>query len=451
MKNRLVAGIILVLLGIFGYCADARADPEVKIRIEGKLRELSPPAQIINNRTMVPIRFIIEDEALNGKVYWDEKESKVALDCKGRYIEFVIGEKKALLDGEMKYFDAAPYINRDRTFVPLRFLVENLGAIVSWKSQEREVGISFNYTPKIFAYYYYHGFDELKKNAHLFTDVAFRWFATNERGELFYEYQDDYEEILQFCQGESIKTHASVVLMEKEPLHKLLSSKESRQRLCANLLDKVNGGSYDGVNIDFEFIDPTDAEKYCTFLRELKTYLGTEKCLSVAVFAKTGKENWPSAYDYEKIGQIVDQLIVMAYDYSYINTDPGPIAPLWWVEDVLSYASRKVPREKILLGLPTYGYDWAPDLPASTVTGKKLQKIASRYTLKENFDESSMSPCFYYYDDKKILHQIWMENNKSIREKLLLANNSRIGGISFWRIGNDFNELYELLENYPEN
>mgnify|MGYP000032092641 CR=1 FL=1 len=439
----LLLAVLLLTLGITGTLL---AKTEPGIRINGKLYYPDPPPQIVQNRTMVPIRFIIENESLQGQVYWDGNLNKVAIDVRGKYIEFYIGANYAKVDGETKKFDTPPYIFQNRTYIPLRFLAENLGAVVAWNWLQREVIIDFNYRPEVFAYYYRSPRDELKNNLHLFTDIVFRWFETNSKGELTYEYQDDYDTILQMVRKQGIRTHASVVLMGNQPLHELLSSKANRTRLIGNLLDQVNKNHYDGVNIDFEMMDPSDASLFTSFLQELKTYLGPDKTLSVAVFARTGKETWSTPYQYQKIGEIADKVVVMAYDYSYANSQPGPIAPLWWVKDVTKYMVSNIPREKILLGMPTYGYNWSSGSKTVTVTAKGLAEIEDKYRVQKFFDQNSMSPYCIYYDEKGSRHEIWMENEQSLSEKFNVALENQLGGISFWRIGNGFDDLYQVLE-----
>lgn len=449
MKYKNVAFIVLIL--IFGFYAviPGAAYSSPKIRVNGELRNFNPAPQIVNDRTMVPVRFVIEDEALGGKVYWDSELRKVTLDCRGKHIEFSIGSTEAAVDGQAYYLDNAPYIYNNRTFVPLRFIAETLGAVVAWDSGKWEVSIDFGWQPRIFAYYYCTPVEELEENAHLFSDVVFRWFETNAQGELYYEYRDDYDEVLGFARKRNIKTHAGVALMDREALHSLLSSKENRARLIGSLLDQVKQNHYDGVNIDFEFIAPEDGGFFTVFLQELKASLGPDKVLSVAVFARTGKENWSAAYEYSKIGKIADLVVVMAYDYSYKTTAPGAIAPLWWVEDVVAYAVENIPREKVLLGIPTYGYNWSSSGACSTVTASKLAEIKARYTVEENFDLTSMSPSYAYVDEYQNVHQIWFENERSLKEKWEVASENGLGGISFWRIGNGCNDLYKILADNP--
>ncbi|HZK44413.1 MAG TPA: glycosyl hydrolase family 18 protein [Syntrophomonadaceae bacterium] len=461
MRYKITTIVALMLLFVFSFSLVVSASVNPTIKINGQVRNYDPPAQIKDDRTMLPLRYVIEDEVFGGEVFWDELLRKVALNCQGKYIEFFIDSKKAMVDGKAKYFDTSPYIKAGRTYVPLRFLSENLGARVNWDSSSREVNINFKQVPdkkpikkpeiekpQVFAYYYYKAFDELKQNADVLTDVSFRWFETNATGALYYEYQDKYDEILKFTKDKGINAYASIVLMDKAALHNLLSNPQNRARLIGNILEVVKRDKYDGVDIDFEFIDPKDGPYFTLFLKELKTALGPDIPLSVAVFARTGNENWATPYEYQKIGQIVDKVIVMAYDYSYSTSQPGPVAPSWWVEQVAEYMSTNIPKDKVFLGLPTYGYDWTfGGGKATTVTAPRLKNTKQKYKLTEHFDDKSMSPYYTYYDNYGNYHQIWMENEKSLNEKLKIADKYGLGGVSFWRIGNGFNDLYNLLEN----
>ena len=126
--------VAVMILVFFPVTYMAQAASTVNISIDGKDRQLNPPAQIVNDRTMVPLRFIVEDSALQGQVYWDQSQQKVALDCRGHYIELFIGSKQARVDEKDHTLDAPPFLYQDRTYVPLRFLTENLGAQVTWNS-----------------------------------------------------------------------------------------------------------------------------------------------------------------------------------------------------------------------------------------------------------------------------------------------------------------------------
>ena len=177
--------MVLSILGIFLFTYSAAGSPSPRIVINGQTKIVDPAPRIDNDRIMVPLRFIIEDQALKGEVFWDARQQKVAMNCKGKYIELFIGSQKAAIDGKTVYLDSPPYIYQSRTYVPLRFIAEATGAKVEWKSSSYEVMIdssSASADQKVFAYYYYRSFAELKANAEGMTNIAFRWFHTDEIG-----------------------------------------------------------------------------------------------------------------------------------------------------------------------------------------------------------------------------------------------------------------------------
>lgn len=449
---RKVITVIFALLLLLVPASAALGNWAPAIRINGQSRDLDPPAQIVNQRVMVPLRFVAEDQALQGSVLWNGAARQVKVTCMDRTFQFHIGSTGVLVDGQLYQLDSAPYIYQNRTYLPLRFFAEHLGGAVTWNSGRGEAAIEFKQegqrAPKVFAYYYGGGFAELQENAGLFTDVALRWFETNSQGDLFYEYKDNYAQVLSFLRQQGIKTHASVVFMDPEGLHSLLSSPQRRANLIAQLGRRMQQDGYDGVNIDFEFIPAPDGPNFTLFLKELKSELGPGRELSVAVFARTVQDNWPTPYDYRRIGEIADDVVIMTYDYHYKTTAAGAVAPLWWVEEVISYmrSQARIPAAKLLIGMATYGYDWGQGVTTATVTRDKLAQVKDRYGVAAHYDPASSSPFYTYTDANQVRHQIWLENEQSLGKKLDLVQRYELGGISFWRIGNGFDDLYNLLE-----
>lgn len=455
---------ITTLWGAGSAEAAVKADVYItNITINEQEKKLNPAAIIVNDRALLPLRFIIEDDSLQGQVYWDEKQKKVAVDCRGHYFEFFIDNPAAYVNSVGVTLDTAPFINNSRTYIPLRFFAEHLGAEVNWDPATRKISLNFpavsaagtaalpsataGKLEEIYAYYYRSPAAELERCLNLCTTISFRWLETNAKGDLFYEYQDQYDQVLAKVKRQGKKAEASVVLMDPDALHELVSQKANRSRLINNLTELAYEKGYDGINIDFEMMRAADKAYFTTFLKELKGALGKDKSLSVAVFARTAADTWSTPYDYKEIGNIADQVIVMAYDYSYVNTAPGPIAPLWWVQNVADYMVKQMAKEKVIMGLATYGYDWAKGSKGATVTFSKLEAVKSKYNVKALFDEKSQSPYYTYYDEQGKSHEIWMENQRSLQAKVTLSKERQLGGVAFWRIGNGFDDLYRVLEN----
>lgn len=96
---------------------------------------------IKNGRTLLPIRTLIE--SLGGSVEWNAKEQKITITLNGHSMVLTIGNTVALVDGSKVTLDVAPTIINGRTYLPLRFISENLGASVDWDETTKTVTIYY--------------------------------------------------------------------------------------------------------------------------------------------------------------------------------------------------------------------------------------------------------------------------------------------------------------------
>lgn len=112
---------------------------ENKAFVNDKEIAIDAPAMIKNGRTFVPLRFI--GEALGAKVFWENGTRTIAIKDKDNVITMQIGERIGYVNNYAYVLDEAPFIKNDRTFVPLRFIGEALGADVEWLDKEKTVVI----------------------------------------------------------------------------------------------------------------------------------------------------------------------------------------------------------------------------------------------------------------------------------------------------------------------
>jgi GH25 family lysozyme M1 (1,4-beta-N-acetylmuramidase) len=117
-------------------------DPNITVNgISQKIDAQGSKPIIKNGRTLLPIRTLIE--SLGGQVLWDAKEQKVTITLNGHSIVLWIGKTTALVDGSKTTLDVAPTIITGRTYLPLRFISENLGASVNWDDKTQTVTIYY--------------------------------------------------------------------------------------------------------------------------------------------------------------------------------------------------------------------------------------------------------------------------------------------------------------------
>jgi len=240
-----------------------------------------------------------------------------------------------------------------------------------------------------------------------------------------------------------------------EIMHKILNSDQIQDVLINNILDTVKSKGYFGVDIDFEYIYPEDKEKFEDFLRKLTTVLHSEGYKITAALAPKTRSNQKGilyeAHDYAVVGDIVDKVLLMTYEWGYILGPPMAVAPINEVEKVLQYAVTQIDNQKILMGIPNYGYDWI--LPyeegrkATVISNPEAVDIARRYGAEIKYDYTAQSPYFNYYDEDKREHIVWFEDARSIDAKLKLVEKYNLGGIFYWTIMNPFPQNWLVLEN----
>lgn len=127
------------------------------------------------------------------------------------------------------------------------------------------------------------------------------------------------------------------------------------------------------------------------------------------------------------------------------------VAPINKVREVVDYAITRIPPEKIDLGIPNYGYDWAfPYVSgtsrATTVSNSEAVRIAIEFGAEILFDETAMSPYFQYEEDG-VLHEVWFEDVRSYREKFSLLPQYGLRGMAYWQIMRFFRPNWLLLED----
>jgi spore germination protein len=242
---------------------------------------------------------------------------------------------------------------------------------------------------------------------------------------------------------------------DSELAHTILSDENIQNKLLDNIVKVLNDKRYHGLNIDFEYLYPRDKENYNKFLKKAVDKLRPlGYSVSTAVAPKTSADQKGllyEAHDYQAHGKILDHVIIMTYEWGYTFGPPLPVAPYNLVEEVIQYAVKEIPSNKILMGIPNYGYDWT--LPfvkgtaARSISNTEAIKLASEVGAQIKFDERAKSPYFNYFDKNRKQHIVWFEDARSIEAKLTLVEKYNLGGVSYWTINTFFPQNWVVLES----
>lgn len=236
--------------------------------------------------------------------------------------------------------------------------------------------------------------------------------------------------------------------------HTILSSTLLQNRLLINIENIMKEKGYKGLNVDFENVYPSDRELYNQFLQRAVDRLRPQGySVSTAVAPKTSSEQKGllyEAHDYAAQGKIVDFIVLMTYEWGYRFGPPQAISPLNQMKRVVDYAVKVIPRNKIFLGFQVYARDWL--LPhvqgqeAQTFDMQEAIRRAVKYNTVIQYDKTSQSPFYRYWDEKGRQHEVWFEDARSAQAKFDLAKDYNLRGISYWVLGYPFPQNWVLLE-----
>lgn len=231
-------------------------------------------------------------------------------------------------------------------------------------------------------------------------------------------------------------------------VHTLVTTPALRSAQVSALTLAATSNGWDGIDLDYENLDPADRAAFTIFVGDLANALHRAgKILTIAVPAATAGsaevDPTSQAFDYAAIGRIADEVRVMAYDHAWKTSPPGPIAPLPWARDVLAHLTTLIPGPRLVLGIAGYGYDWAAGR-GQAVSTTDLQQRARATSSAVQRDAASGSPWFQYLKDG-VQHTVWFEDATSVRAKLRLARDDHLAGVVLWQLGGEDPALWSAL------
>ncbi len=230
-----------------------------------------------------------------------------------------------------------------------------------------------------------------------------------------------------------------------------IGTPEARQAHVKALIALVEENGFDGIDIDYESLAAEDRDLFSPFIEELGAALHARgRLLSIAVHAKTddaGTWGGPAAQDWVRLGAAVDEFKIMTYDYHWSTSEAGPIAPLDWVDAVLTYAATVVPPQKTWMGVHFYGYDWVGSA-AESLEWRQVVARAERSGAVIRRDEPGEA-WFTYTSGGGASgeHTVYFSDSRALAERLafIVARHPDLTGIAIWRLGGEDPGNWEAL------
>jgi len=234
----------------------------------------------------------------------------------------------------------------------------------------------------------------------------------------------------------------------------LLTDAQRQEDIIGQIIAVAQEKGYRGVDVDFEFIPGAQGASYAGFIRLLRERLAPLGLpVTVALAPKTSAGQPGLLYeghDYAALGAAADFVLLMTYEWGYTYGPPMAVAPLPNVRAVLDYAVTEIPREKIYLGIPNYGYDWP--LPfrrgesrARSISNQEAVALAVHYGAEIFYDERAQSPFFRYTAEDGTVHEVWFEDARSMAAKLRLIREYGLHGAGYWNLMRPYPQGWTLL------
>ena len=229
-----------------------------------------------------------------------------------------------------------------------------------------------------------------------------------------------------------------------------LNNPDSRTLFRRQAEQFLSSGRFRGLMIDFEAFPASGQTGYVALLRDLS---GDLHARGMKLYVAVPPHN--DEFDYASISAAADGLVLMNYDEHYPGGVSGPVASQDWFEQNLKYASKVIPKEKIICAIANYGYDWVqkpkkgklpPELHDSTVSVQDAWLAARDSDEDVNFDDDAMNPHFSYLDERNFRHDIWFVDAVTALNQMRAAQSTGIKTFALWRLGSEDRSLWRVWD-----
>lgn len=258
--------------------------------------------------------------------------------------------------------------------------------------------------------------------------------------------------------------------LENPNLTEILTYSSRRENLINNLISAAIQYNLDGINVDFESVDPSCGDAYIQFIRELSLKCANNGVvLSVDNYAPT---DYTAFYNRAEQAIFADYVIVMAYDEHYSGSEEaGSVASIGFVNDAVTNTLKEVPADQLIMGMPFYTRVWS-ETPVTDGTSEEPVESTEEsdsymlYTLDSyatNMREiqnlisaNGVTPVWsdadgqYYveYVNNGINYKIWVEDATSLEEKLKVLQTNQLAGGAFWKLGLESSNVWDTIIKY---
>lgn len=286
------------------------------------------------------------------------------------------------------------------------------------------------------------GYTVIEKHHKKIASVSPGWFKLDKNSDLVEIGSVDKRSFSDKAREYPITLYPMIVTdLTDTELAQLIQNEEKVDAFMEALLTKAEEYNIDGYDIDFENIHRDHKKEFSLLIEKLSHVCKkNDLYLSVTVQAQTGKDDWVGilGQDIDLIGKNADEVRIMIYDRHGDFSDPGPITPLDWYHDVVAYALQKIPREKIVIALPTYGYLWLNDGNFQSFQYKDFLMYMENKPYTSHRDADSLEIMYEHEGSIGFL-----SDAEAVIPKMTYARNKGLNRFSFWNFSGTDEKIFE--------
>jgi cellulose synthase/poly-beta-1,6-N-acetylglucosamine synthase-like glycosyltransferase/spore germination protein YaaH/peptidoglycan/xylan/chitin deacetylase (PgdA/CDA1 family) len=242
---------------------------------------------------------------------------------------------------------------------------------------------------------------------------------------------------------------------DAQRVHIFLNDVNRQLRLIGQVRGWVQQNGFQGINIDFENLEAADYPLLVAFLRRVRDEFAPFH-LIVSADLEAKKYTAP---EFRAAASYCDYVVVMIYDeHSSAASGPGPISSVQFFRDILGKVTKFIPREKLVIGLANYAYDWEEESDwVEPLTYQQALVRARDYRGNErpqtliDFDPDSLNPNYWYVDAAEKQHEVWMLDAVTAANEWSLAQQYAPRGVAVWALGMTDPTIWTFLDRATIN
>ncbi|QBM76407.1 glycosyltransferase [Sphingomonas sp. AAP5] len=226
----------------------------------------------------------------------------------------------------------------------------------------------------------------------------------------------------------------------------LLRDPKLRKKFLDTLEPWLAANGAGGAFFDFEELSPKGQQDFLAFLRETKARFAKRNWvigIAVPVGAAEDEAGGEPGWNIGAFAKVVDRVVLMAYDQHEISGEAGPIASQSWFEQSVSRAVRDVPRDKIVVAIGNYAYNWH-DGTGEPLAIDEAWEAARESSAMPTFDRQSGNSGFAY-EEAGSRHVVWMLDAPSAYNQMRWLQKVGLSGIGLWRLGSEDPGLWSIF------